>query len=121
MQMSTTFVDQILSQVASTSLWISLHTNDPGTTGAYEVDVAPYVRSPISWATPVAGALANSTLLAPVLPAGVPAFFFGVWTEVIGGDFWWGGPLVPPGASGIVFPADAPVVFDPGAFTVALP
>lgn len=121
MQLSPMFADAVLTQVAATPLWFALHTGDPGTTGAYEVTTSPYVRVPISWSTPVGGALSNAVAVSCVLPPGVPAFFFGVWTETIGGDFWWGGPLVAPGASGIVFPVAAPLVLDVGALSLSLP
>lgn len=64
----------------------SLHTANPGTTGASEVSGAPYARKAITWA---AGAV-NGNVTATVtfdVPSGVTVAGAGVWTAVTGGTY----------------------------------
>lgn len=67
--------------------WISLHTADPGDTGANEVVGGSYARQPIAWSTATGRSTSNS---ATVTWTGLPAIpsmaYCCIWTAVSGGS-----------------------------------
>lgn len=67
--------------------YLSLHTGDPGKTGANEVVGGSYARQPVTWNNASSG---SSTATAShdftLLPA-VTITHFGVWTALTGGSF----------------------------------
>lgn len=72
--------------------WFSLHTGDPGTTGANEVVGGSYARAQATY--PAATNGASSTPGAThTVPAGTAVTHFGRWTIQSGGTFFTGGPL----------------------------
>jgi len=78
-----------------TNLYASVHTGDPGTTGAAECAGGSYARQPVntSWAAASGGSKASN---ANVDFAGMPAATVthaGVWDTVSGGNFLVGGAL----------------------------
>ena len=86
-----------------TTWFVSLHTADPGETGANEVVVgtdADYVRKAITFDDPVAGtgmclsnAAASWTVAAA--SAGYTVTHIAIWTLVSAGTFLISGPLLP--------------------------
>lgn len=71
--------------------YASLHTADPGPTGASEVSGGSYTRQPIDWQDASGG---TKTLVSGVtlqVPAGATITHFGLWTA--GGEFRGGAPL----------------------------
>lgn len=69
--------------------WISLHSGDPGTTGANAISSVARVQC----SSPASN---NNTDWAAVtfsVPAGVTATHFGVWSASTGGTFRWGDSL----------------------------
>lgn len=73
--------------------FISLHTADPGTTGAAELAGGGYGRLLETLGAAAAGSKTTaSELLFTNLP-GAAISHFGVWTAVSGGIFLWGGAL----------------------------
>lgn len=75
--------------------YVSLHTGDPGTTGASECTGGSYARQSASgkFGAATGGQKQNSGAIAF---AGMPAAtvtHFGVWDAVSGGNFIWGGAL----------------------------
>jgi hypothetical protein len=92
-RISTTEANQALA----TTGWayVSLHTADPGTTGASEVTGGTYARVAVTWAAPSGGAVANSGALSINLPASTTASYFGVWSASSAGTYYVGGTLSP--------------------------
>jgi hypothetical protein len=92
-RISTTEANQALA----TTGWayVSLHTADPGTTGASEVTGGTYARVAVTWAAPSGGAVANSGALSINLPASTTASYFGVWSASSAGTYYVGGALSP--------------------------
>lgn len=86
-----------LNQSLVTTGWgfVSLHTADPGTTGATEVSGGTYVRVAVSWGAASGGAVANSGALTINLPASTTAGFFGIWSASTAGTYYIGGALSP--------------------------
>lgn len=94
MALSVTARNALASAIATNATWVSLHTGDPGTTGANEaVGVA---RKQTTWGAPASGDIVGSQV-AHDIPGGGggPYGFFGLWTAVSGGTFYGGGPLTP--------------------------
>ncbi len=105
----------------TTSAYVSLHTGDPGSTGASEVVGGAYARQgPITFTE--AGneptVASNSALLA--FPQATAAWgtvgWFGLWTAATGGTFQGSGALT---ASGPVNNGDT-VRFLPGSLTITV-
>lgn len=96
------------NQALATTGWgfISLHTADPGTTGATEVTGGTYVRVAATWNAAAGGAVTNSNALSINLPATTTASFFGIWSASSAGTYYIGGALSPTvttgGSAGVV-------------------
>ena len=74
---------------------ISLHTADPGTTGASEVAGGAYARKTTTWgAAAIVGgnAVATGSTVRFDVPASTAALWYGVWS---GGTFRYARPLTP--------------------------
>lgn len=103
-RMANTAIDNGLTGIFATltNYYLSLHTADPGTTGANEVTGGSYARQAIQFAAPSAGTQSSNTSQSftnmPAEPTGVP--YCGVWTAASGGTFLWGG-LVSGGSGAI--------------------
>jgi hypothetical protein len=92
------------NQALVTTSWayVSLHTADPGTTGASEVTGGTYARVAVAWAAPSGGSVANSGALSINLPATTTVGWVGVWSAVTAGVYYIGSvmsPAVTTGAS----------------------
>ena len=93
-RISTTEANQAL--VATGWGFISLHTADPGTTGASEVTGGTYARVAVTWGSPTGGTIANNTSALSInLPASTTAAYFGVWSASTAGTYYLGGALTP--------------------------
>ncbi|GAA4059852.1 phage tail fiber protein [Actinomadura miaoliensis] len=85
----------MLDELGSVAVFASLHTADPGTTGAAEVSGGSpaYARKAITWNAAAGGNLDSSN--APVfdVPGGTTVTHFGLWSAASGGTFYSGGQL----------------------------
>jgi len=72
---------------------VSLHTADPGTTGADEVAGGSYARQAVTWDPASGGVKANATQLVWNIPPGTTITHVGGWDAAGGGTFRGGGPL----------------------------
>lgn len=103
-RISTTEANQALS----TTGWgyVSLHTADPGTTGASEVTGGTYARVAVTWNAASSGTVTNSNTLTINLPASTTASYFGIWSASTTGTYYVGGALSPSvatsGSAGVV-------------------
>lgn len=98
-------LDHVLGNAAYTApatVYISLHTGDPGETGASEVASSNgYAREPVTndatnWPAAVAGAKSNGTLITMDTPTGAGwglVTHFGIWDAATTGNFLFGGAL----------------------------
>lgn len=101
---STTVKNQMLETVRSTGVpavqgtHVSLHTADPGATGASEVagGSPAYARKTTTWTAPSGGDLDLSNSPVFDIPAGTTVTHFGVWNALTTGTFVAGGPLSAP-------------------------
>ena len=92
-RISTTEANQALATTGWS--YVSLHTADPGTTGASEVTSTSYSRVAVSWGSPSSGSVSNSGALSINLPASTTASYFGVWSASTSGTYYIGGALSP--------------------------
>lgn len=80
-------------------VYASLHTADPGRTGAAEVVGGSYARQQVPAAqfdAAAAGAIpANAVKTFQLLPP-MTITYAGFWDAASGGNFLWGGPLTAP-------------------------
>lgn len=93
MAFSTAARNTAVAAVAANSRWISLHTADPGTTGASEV--AGSTRAQTTYPAPVGGSSTGSPAGVAV-PTGGPYTHWGSWDASSGGNFSTGGALPAP-------------------------
>ena len=105
----------------ATTYYLSLHTADPGTTGASEVTGGSYVRQAITFSTASGGttvsggASASQTFTGmPVEAGGCP--YFGIWTASTSGTYNQGGTTT--GLSGAIS-AGATITFASGQVSFA--
>lgn len=73
-----------------TTAYLSLHTADPGLTGASEVGGGSYARQAITTAAASGGAVANTGVIAFEGMPAVTVTHVGVWSHVSAGDFLYG-------------------------------
>ena len=101
MSTSTYLGNQVLDSIfnndsfAVTTVYVSLHTGDPGTTGASESTggAGPYARQAGSWTAAASKSVSNDTA---INFTGMPASTVthaGLWDAVSGGNFLAGGAL----------------------------
>ena len=99
--------------VPVTTYYLSLHTADPGLTGANEVTGGSYARQAIQFAS---GASTNSQAFT-LMPAEAGNLWIGIWTAVTVGTYKWGGTAF--AVTGPV-PVNATINFATGAVTAAI-
>lgn len=97
-------LDHVLGNAAYTApatVYISLHTADPGETGANEATGTGYARDPLTndatnWPAAAAGLKSNGVAVVFATP-GVGGWgtvtHFGIWDAVTAGNFLFGGAL----------------------------
>jgi hypothetical protein len=79
------------------SVYMSLHSGDPGSTGANELATTGgspnYARKPITWAAASGGSKVSNVSEAFDIPPSSTVSYFGLWSAATGGSFRGGGPL----------------------------
>jgi hypothetical protein len=103
------------SYVAAAS-YVSLHTADPGETGADEVTGGSYARQSCSWNAASGGSADNSSALSFTGMPAATVSHFGVWDASSVGNFIVGGALSQSESVG----AGQTVTVAAGALTVSL-
>lgn len=81
--------------VKNAGAWISLHTADPGSTGANEVTGGTYARIQTTWGTVASSAVTGSAVTINV-PSGTTITHWGLSSAVTAGTFLYGGTLPAP-------------------------
>lgn len=67
---------------------LSLHTGDPGTTGANEVSGGSYARKTVTWGSASGGTRSNSAAVTFDVPGSTTVFYVGFWNS--GGTTFYG-------------------------------
>lgn len=76
-----------------TTPYVSLHTGDPGTTGASEVSGSSYARQAGSFGNASSGAVSTDAQVNFVDMPACTVTHVGIWDAISGGNFLWGGAL----------------------------
>ena len=101
-RLSTTAANAILDAIFNGTSWnpmasgdpyISLHTGDPGTTGANEVAGGSYARQRPAFNAASSGQAKNTSSINFTSMPSATITYVGVWTAVSGGTFIIGGAL----------------------------
>lgn len=105
--------------VPATTYYLSLHSANPGTTGANEISGGSYARQSITFGSPSSGSQASTSSQSftnmPAEAGGTP--YFGIWTASSGGSYVAGGSTS--GLSGAIASGQT-VQFAIGAITLAV-
>lgn len=88
MALNTTGKNVMLGGLTAVATHVSLHTADPGATGTSEVSGAPYTRELAGWASPSAGAVANSGAIVFDVPGVTTITHLGYWSASTAGTFY---------------------------------
>ncbi len=85
----------MLDALGAVAVYASLHTGDPGTTGASEVTGGSpaYARKAITWNAAASGNLDNNANPTFDVPASTTVTHFGLWSASSGGTFYAGGDI----------------------------
>lgn len=90
-------LDKILrgeSFSAPATIYVSLHSDDPGSDGSNEIDGGSYVRKEATFTIASDGyAYSEEDILWNDMPE-VEVTHVGIWDDSSTGDFWWGGSLL---------------------------
>ncbi len=81
-----------ITAVKNAAAFISIHTADPGTTGASELSGGSYARVATTWGTVTNGSVTGSAVVLNI-PASSAISYWGLWTAGTGGTFYYGGTL----------------------------
>lgn len=92
MPLTPTELNNVVDTEKARLVKISIHTGDPGTTGADEVSGGSYARGTLTFASGAAGGSASANQVTINVPAGGPYTHFGVWDSA-GTTFEGGNPL----------------------------
>lgn len=79
-----------------TTPYVSLHTADPGETGADEVTGGSYARQLGTFDAAASGATANTSAITWLGMPSATVTYVGIWDAVSGGNFVWSGALTSP-------------------------
>jgi hypothetical protein len=79
-----------LDAIGAAATWLSVHSADPGTTGANEVPSS--TRAQTTWSA-ASGGSKTGTVAAIGVPAGATITHWGLWTGSTGGTFHTGNTL----------------------------
>ena len=103
MSISNQWENEVLDHVfnnsaapAVTTPWVSLHTGDPGETGANEVTGGSYARKAGSFGAAAAGAVSNTAQIEYTNMPAATITHVGIWsssTATASSAFIWGGSL----------------------------
>lgn len=79
--------------VAGTTYYLSLHSADPGTTGASEFSGGGYARQAVVFSTWASGATSNNAAITVPNAGTTAATHIGIWSAVTAGTYVTGAPL----------------------------
>ncbi len=85
----------MLEAIGGVALYASLHSGDPGDTGANEISggAPAYARKAITWGTASGGVKNHSNQPVFDVGSGVAVRYVGIWSAVSGGTFYASGQV----------------------------
>ena len=88
MALTNDFLNKMVEFLNTGSVYMSLHTADPGTTGDNEVSGSPYNRLEVTFGTPAAGVVTNTNNPEFSVPDNTTVTHIGLWSAVTDGTFY---------------------------------
>ncbi|MCW2904934.1 MAG: Phage protein [Streptosporangiaceae bacterium] len=85
--------DSMLDQLNGLATHASIHTADPGTSGASEVSGGSYARQAITWQAPSGGSKTIVGTATFQIPGGTTITHSGTWSALTSGTWRGGGAL----------------------------
>lgn len=76
--------------ITAVGLYLSLHSADPGTTGASEITGGGYARQAITWGAASGGTATNTGALSFTVAAATTVAYVGVWSAATTGTYYVG-------------------------------
>jgi hypothetical protein len=123
MSISNYYEDKILDHMLRgtaftppTAVYVSLHSADPGETGANEISGGSYARKQVTFNAPSGGSMTNSNLLRWDNMPAVTVTHVALWDAATGGNCLWTGALT----ASVTVSAGASFEIAPGNLTVTL-
>lgn len=80
----------MLDSLAGVAVFVSLHTGDPGGTGAAEVSGGTYARQGVTWGASSGGEISASNQPEFDVPGSTTVSHFGLWSANTAGTFYGG-------------------------------
>jgi hypothetical protein len=99
-----------------TAVYVSLHSADPGETGANEISGGGYARKQVTFNAPSGGSMTNSNLLRWDNMPAVTVTHVALWDAPTAGNCLWTGALT----ASVTVSAGASFEIGPGNLTVTL-
>ena len=99
-----------------TAVYVSLHSADPGETGANEISGGGYARQQVTFNAPSGGSMTNSNLLRWNNMPAVTVTHVALWDAPTAGNCLWTGALT----TSVTVSAGASFEIAPGNLTVTL-
>lgn len=95
MPLSTAGKNSAANGAASNVGYVSLHTADPGTTGASEVTggTPAYARKAVAWSSAAGGVAAIAAGVTFDVPGATTISYVGLWSTATGGTYYGSAPL----------------------------
>jgi hypothetical protein len=88
MALTSGALDIMLDAFGDAAVYVSLHTDNPGTNGANEVDGGTYARELSEWGSASGGNLLNDSPIVFDVPASTTIRFLGYWSADEAGTFY---------------------------------
>lgn len=82
--------------IKNAATYISLHSADPGTTGTSEITGGAYTREAVVWGTVSNSSVTSNAPATLDVPAGTTITYWGLWSALNAGTFYYGGQLPAP-------------------------
>lgn len=88
MALTNDFLSKMVEFLNTGNVYMSLHTADPGTTGANEVSGSPYTRLEVTFGTPSDGVVTNTNNPEFSVPNNTTITHIGLWSAASAGTFY---------------------------------
>ena len=109
MPYSTAGKNAMLDHLRTLADFVSVHTGNPGDTGASEVSGGSYARGAITFNAASAGSIDSSAQPDINIPSGTTVTHLGFWSAATGGTFYGSGTIASEtyGSAGVLSVVDA--------------
>lgn len=96
--------------------YLSVHSADPGTTGASEISGGSYARQSETFGAPASGSMSNTNSISVPIPATTTCAYVGHWSASTAGTYEVGAAL----SSSVTFNTAGTLTFAAGADSISI-